>query len=156
MKQKLKSAASTTGSAIKKGGSTVAKGAKKVGGWFGGWIRWIIYAIIAMAIILVIAFNRVKPKGKKIEEESIIELFIKDQITSVEYIRNKIVVAFKDSSKFNPESLKDFGATGINIIGDKIKFYFDNDQTTKKVYDNLKKHISIYLALFIILINLNY
>ena len=68
--------------------------------------------------------------------------FIKDQITSVEYIRNKIVVAFKDSSKFNPESLKDFGATGINIIGDKIKFYFDNDQTTKKVYDNLKKHIS--------------
>ena len=105
-------------------------------------IFYIVLPIIAMAIILVIAFNRVKPKGKKIEEESIIKLFIKDQITSVEYIRNKIVVAFKDSSKFNPESLKDFGATGINIIGDKIKFYFDNDQTTKKVYDNLKKHIS--------------
>ena len=49
--KKIKSAASTTGSALKKGGSTVVSGAKKVGGWFGGWFKWIIYAVIAMAII---------------------------------------------------------------------------------------------------------
>ena len=47
-------------------------------------IFYIVLPIIAMAIILVIAFNRVKLKGKKIEEESIIELFIKDQITITE------------------------------------------------------------------------
>jgi hypothetical protein len=54
VKDKLKSAASTTGSAIKKGGSAVAKGAKKVGGFFGGWIRWLFYGGIAILAIFFI------------------------------------------------------------------------------------------------------
>ena len=54
VKDKLKSAASTTGSAIKKGGSAVVKGAKKVGGWFAGWIRWLWYGGIALLILFIL------------------------------------------------------------------------------------------------------
>jgi len=50
----LKSAASTTGSAIKKGGSAVVKGAKKVGGWFAGWIRWLWYGGIALLVLFIL------------------------------------------------------------------------------------------------------
>lgn len=105
-------------------------------------IFYIVLPIIAMAIIIVIALNSLKTKGKKVEESSIINLFNKDQIISVEYIRNKIVVLFNDSTKFNHELLKNYGATGINIIGDKVKFYFDDDQITKKVFASLKSHVS--------------
>jgi len=54
VKDKLKSAASTTGSAIKKGGSAVVKGAKKVGNWFGGWIRWLFYGGIALLVLFIL------------------------------------------------------------------------------------------------------
>lgn len=52
--KKLKSAASTTGSAIKKGGSAVAKGAKKVGGFFAGWIRFLWYGLIGLVAFFIL------------------------------------------------------------------------------------------------------
>jgi hypothetical protein len=54
VKQKIKAGASATGSAIKKGGEVVVKTAKKVGGWFAGWIRWLFYGGIALLVLFVL------------------------------------------------------------------------------------------------------
>jgi len=50
----VKKGASATGSAIKKGGTAVVKGAKKLGGWFAGWITWLFYAGILVLILFVL------------------------------------------------------------------------------------------------------
>jgi hypothetical protein len=55
LKEKVKAGASATGSAIKKGGAAVVKGAKKVGGWFTGWITWLFYAGILLLILFVLS-----------------------------------------------------------------------------------------------------
>ena len=50
----IKSAASTTGSGIKKGGSAFVKGAKKVGGFLGGWFKWLLYAAFGILAIFIL------------------------------------------------------------------------------------------------------
>ena len=50
----IKSTASATGSGLKKGGSALVKGAKKVGGFLGRWLNWLIYAGVGILGIFIL------------------------------------------------------------------------------------------------------
>ena len=105
----------------------------------------VLYIIIAVAVILlgVIGYFVLnKPKKESFDSSNIVSLFDKESIVTIEYIRNKIVVAFKDVTTFDAERLKELGAKGINIIGDKIKFYISDDNTVnEKTFKNLKEYL---------------
>ena len=62
----------------------------------------------------------------------------KENIKSVDLIRNKIVLLVKDLNVIDMEQLKLSGASGITVVGDKIKFFVKDNETTQKVYDNIK------------------
>lgn len=95
-----------------------------------------VFLILTLTVVII----KRRKKTTKIEEEAILELFVKTNIRQVEYIRNKIVVSFKDVTLFEHNELKNYGATGISIIGDKVKFYFDDNKVTADIFEKIQKH----------------
>ncbi len=91
--------------------------------------------IIALVIFVVMKHKKVRKVS--IPTEDIIALFDEENVTSIEYIRNKIVVTCNDYKRFNTEKLKELGATGINIVGNKIKFYYIDNESTLALYKKL-------------------
>ena len=106
-----------------------------------------IYYIIAGAVIVisVVVFFLVKnkqPKAKEYELPEILTLLDKKNIVGINYIRNKIVIEFKDVTLFDSNQLHSYGAKGISIVGDKVKFYFDGDEgLNQSLYKQIKNHI---------------
>ena len=104
-----------------------------------------IYFIVALAITVM--FLIVFKGNKKVEKVSIdldelVKLFNKEDILKIEFIRNKIVVSFKDITLFDVEKLHGTYAKGITVVGDKIKFYVsDQDDKNKEVFNSLKSFI---------------
>ena len=103
------------------------------------------FFIVALAIIVMyfIVF-RGKNTTKKItiDTDELVKLFNKDEIVNIEFIRNKIVVEFKDINKFDVELLHGTYAKGITIVGDKIKFYVSDDiKVNEDVFNSIKKII---------------
>jgi len=105
------------------------------------------YIIIAIAVILVVTaivvFTKKKQKPQKeYDLTAIYKLLDKDIIESIEYIRNKIVINFKDVNQFDTNSLHEKGALGITIVGDKVKFFFDGgNDINNDIFNQLKKHL---------------
>ena len=105
------------------------------------------YILIALGLVLlivatVIVIKKRKPKPKEYDLSGILELLDKRNIKTVDYIRNKIVINFIDVTLFDSNTLLDKGALGINIIGDKIKFYFDGgNERNEYIYNEIKKYI---------------
>ncbi len=99
------------------------------------------YAIIAgitigvLVVIFIIANAKFK-KRPQLDIDAIIDAIGKQNVREVSYKRNKINVVLLDHKKTNKEALKQAGAVGINVIGNKIKFYFDDD--TEIIYEHLK------------------
>lgn len=102
-------------------------------------VLYIVSPVVVVSIIVILLIIKNKKKTSKVEVESLLVLFKKDNIEKIDLIRNKIVVFFIDVTMFDHEGLKQLGASGINIIGDKVKFYFEDDKTTKLIYDKLKQ-----------------
>ena len=104
-----------------------------------------IYIGVVMAIIvmLLIVFVVNKKDGESsINMDEIINIFNKEDVLSVEFIRNKIVINFKDVSNFDLDSLHNSYAKGITVVGDKIKFYVSEDsKINEKVYNSIKQFI---------------
>lgn len=100
-----------------------------------------IPAILLLVLLLVFILINITKK-EKIQPNEILELFKKQEVKKVEYIRNKVVVHFIDVSTFDVEKLKEYGATGINIIGDKLKFYFEKENQTKEIFNQITNKIT--------------
>lgn len=100
-----------------------------------------VFVAIIVSLIIIFVINK-KDKKPSINTDEIIKLFNKEDVTSVEYIRNKIVVNFKDVTKFDLELLNSISAKGITVVGDKIKFYVSEDsKTNEEVFNSIKLFI---------------
>lgn len=100
----------------------------------------VIALIIIIAVILLIVVNK-KPK-KQLNMDFILTLFDKKNIVKVDFVRNKIVVDFKDVEIVDVEALHEKGAEGISIIGDRIKFYFaGGEEKNQLIYNEIKNYI---------------
>ena len=93
--------------------------------------EYLIYAgiVVVLIVILVLVFKtKNKVKEPSVDMGELNKLFNKNDISKIEFIRNKIVISFNDISLFNVESLHGTYAKGITVVGDKIKFYVSDDQ----------------------------
>ena len=96
--------------------------------------------LITATVIIVLLINNKENKNKNFFDISkILPLFDNDNIIKVEYIRNKIVVSFNDIALFDVKELHVKGATGITIVGDKVKFYVsESNEVNENVYKAIK------------------
>lgn len=102
---------------------------------------YIIGAVILLALIFILVFARRK-SHKSINVSVLNEVFDRSNVTSLEFVRNKIVMTFKDINKVQFEDLKRYGAQGISIVGNKIKFYVSaKKEENEKAFQALKQHI---------------
>ena len=109
---------------------------------------YLIYIALGILVIIVIAVsyslinNKKKANSKSIDIQGIVSLIDRNNVVNVEYIRNKIIIHFKDLNLFNIEEFHSSGIKGINVIGDKIKFYVDDDnEINKEIYEAIKAFI---------------
>ena len=102
----------------------------------------IIIALIAIIGIIVLGLILVKIKSNKknvISNDDILAILGKNNILSIDFKRHKIQVQLKDSTTVNFEALKALGAVGINVVGDQVKFYFENHN--ESIYQELKSKV---------------
>lgn len=98
--------------------------------------------VVVLAIVLILLVRKKKVVRKQYELPGVLELLDKKNIDNIEYIRNKIVIKFKDVTLFDTKLLHEKGAKGISIVGDKVKFYFDGEnELNEQIYDEVKKYI---------------
>jgi len=89
--------------------------------------------LITITVIVILAINKRENSNKNsFNTANILYLFDNDNVLKVEFIRNKIVVLFKDISLFDVKTLHLKGATGITIVGDKVKFYVSESKETNE------------------------
>lgn len=99
-----------------------------------------VLIIIIIALVLLIVVNK-KPK-KQVNMDFILSLFDKNNIVKVDFVRNKIVIDFKDVEIVDVNALHEKGAEGISIIGDRIKFYFDGgEERNLAIFNQIKSFI---------------
>ena len=102
---------------------------------------YIIAGVVALSLIFIIFFAR-KRSHRKIDVSVLNNVFEKDNVLSLEFVRNKIVMTFKSIDQVEFQDLKKYGAQGINIIGNKIKFYVSSKkEENEKAYQALKEYI---------------
>ncbi len=98
--------------------------------------------VVALIVTVFLLLKTKKVQRKQYELPGVLELLDKSNIVSTDYIRNKIVITFKDVTLFNTELLHEKGAKGISIVGDKVKFYFDGEnELNENIYNEIKKYI---------------
>jgi phosphotransferase system IIB component len=109
---------------------------------------YLIYALgalvfIGIFIIVIILINKKKqPKLPTYDVFAIAQVFDKNNIVAFEYIRNKMVVTFKDLSLFNVENLHALGAKNVSVVGDKVKFLMEEDrEKNERIFTVLKDTI---------------
>ncbi|MFW5914079.1 MAG: hypothetical protein ACOCSM_03350 [Bacillota bacterium] len=81
--------------------------------------------IIAGLIIILITVKR-KPKSV-VDVQSLYETLDEGTLESVTFTRNKINATVKRPRDINLDAIKEAGATGVNVVGKKIKFYFEKE-----------------------------
>ena len=96
-----------------------------------------ILLVVVLTIVSVIAVRKIKT-AKPIDTERVENAFGQNNVTKIAFIRNKINVTVKNLKEADMEALKTAGAVGINIVGNKVKFYFEKDN--EFIYEALKEH----------------
>ena len=94
-----------------------------------------VLAVILLVIIIVVKTK--KPKSKPIDVNQLYETLNQGSIENIDFIRNKINVTVKRPRDISLESLQEAGAVGVNVIGKKLKFYFE--ENNEEVYHALLK-----------------
>jgi len=108
-----------------------------------GALETIHYILIGVGIIIVgliigLLIIKRKPKAKPLPNvENILNALNKDNIKSIDFQRHKLVVTVKKASHVKLETLKETGAVGINVVGNKVKFYYEDNN--EKIYEALKE-----------------
>ncbi|MCF7926816.1 MAG: hypothetical protein K9L74_04505 [Candidatus Izimaplasma sp.] len=105
----------------------------------------ILLIIVAAGIVTVtslVLFLKNCKKEKSIELSQLLDIFDPKNIIKIEFRRNKIIIQLEDVNKFDAKKLYEYGAKGINIIGNKVKFYFDgSNEKNEEIYKKIKKTI---------------
>ena len=104
-------------------------------------------AIILLAIIaFIIALLKRAKKAKKVMSSKaevnseIVEAFGNGNIKEVEMEMSRITVTVADVEAVNTERIKELGASGILLVGDKIKCSFK--ENVEEIYNQLKGAIT--------------
>ncbi|MFP4078805.1 MAG: hypothetical protein ACOCU5_03175 [Bacillota bacterium] len=81
--------------------------------------------IIAGLLITLITFKK-KPKAV-VDVKSLYESLNEGGLESVTFTRNKINATVERPRDINLDAIKEAGAVGVNVVGKKIKFYFEKE-----------------------------
>lgn len=103
-------------------------------------IGGIALALILIVVVIIIVRRNRKEKPKEIFHSELKEIIQTEDVNKIDFVRNKIILYVKDGNTFDVNKLHDSGVKGIQVVGDKIKFYFDDDRT-KKMYHQMKEWI---------------
>lgn len=102
----------------------------------------VILAVLAIIIVVTVAILLNRNKKVVVSYDNIVRLFENVSVESIGFVRNKIVVEFKDVAKFDVDLLKQEGGKGINIVGDKVKFFVSDDkEVNEAVYFDIKNKV---------------
>lgn len=99
------------------------------------YIAGAVIIVLVLLFIVIIITNRTK-RAKPFDIEVIKAALNLDNVIKVEFVRNKMNITLKDVKKTNMKALQEAGAVGINIVGDKVKCYFKQDN--ERIYEALK------------------
>ncbi len=83
-------------------------------------------ALLLVGLVIILLTLAKKPKAT-VDVKALYETLDEADIQSVTFERHKINVTVKRPRDIEMESLKEAGATGVNVVGKKIKFYFETD-----------------------------
>ncbi len=99
--------------------------------------RYLAIAILTGIFLLIAILLGIlrKKKPDTIDVDVILSALGKGNIQAVRFVRNKINVEVRDVKRTDMEMLKSSGAVGINLVGNKIKFYYE--EANEKVYESL-------------------
>jgi hypothetical protein len=109
--------------------------------FLGGYLMDTLYivfagigAVVLIIILVLILSGKKKDKPKEIEFDELRRLITSGEVKKIDFIRNKIVLYVKDGNTFDVEKLHKAGVKGMQVVGDKIKFYFDGDRNEEMFY----------------------
>lgn len=91
--------------------------------------QWILAVAGAALVIVGVILYLIKRRQSHpaIDTDQIVDAIGKDNIKSVDFSRNKIVIATNNARNTNLQKLKASGAIGINVVGNTVKFYYERD-----------------------------
>ena len=106
------------------------------------YIALVIVVIILFIIVYIVVKKKYDKQDNAIDVSMILALIDTNNVKNIEYIRNKIVLSFKDITLFNIEELHTCGVAGITVVGDKVKFYVDDiKESNEIIYNKIKNYI---------------
>ncbi|MFW6299211.1 MAG: hypothetical protein ACOC14_05975 [Bacillota bacterium] len=83
-------------------------------------------AILITGLLIVLITVKKKPKST-VDVQSLYETLEEGTIESINFTRSKINATVKRPRDVNLDALKEAGAVGVNVVGKKIKFYFEEE-----------------------------
>jgi|AntRauTorcE11897_2_1112592.scaffolds.fasta_scaffold05316_5 hypothetical protein len=101
--------------------------------------HYLVLAGVVLFILLIIltVLKKKTPESKHIDVKTIYETLNAGSIEKIDFVRNKINVTVKRPRDISLETLQEVGAIGVNVIGKKLKFYFEDNN--EEVYYALLK-----------------
>ncbi len=103
--------------------------------------EWILIGVaigvFTLSLIVMILRLRAKASKDKLPDVgALVACFGEENIQSIAFVRHKINVTVNNVMATDMVRLKALGAVGINLVGQRIKFYFEQDN--EKIYEALK------------------
>ena len=104
----------------------------------------LVLALIAVIIAIVKNTKKANQRKKIIESEGknleLIEAFGEANIKNVEMEMSRITITVKNVEIVNADKIKELGASGVLLVGDKVKCSFK--ENVEEIYNELKGAIS--------------
>ena len=104
----------------------------------------LVLALIAVIIAIVKNTKKANQRKKIIESEGknleLIEAFGEANIKDVEMEMSRITITVKNVEIVNADKIKELGASGVLLVGDKVKCSFK--ENVEEIYNELKGAIS--------------
>ena len=104
----------------------------------------LVLALVAVIIAIVKNTKKANQRKKIIESEGknleLIEAFGEANIKDVEMEMSRITITVKNVEIVNADRIKELGASGVLLVGDKVKCSFK--ENVEEIYNELKGAIS--------------
>ena len=104
----------------------------------------LVLALVAVIVAIVKNTKKANQRKKIIESEGknleLIEAFGEANIKDVEMEMSRITITVKNVEIVNADKIKELGASGVLLVGDKVKCSFK--ENVEEIYNELKGAIS--------------